>query len=353
MSQPHSSIELPDPPKQPLGHSPLRRPGSLRRTSTIHATWPEGSHNTHNLLFGRARDLFTPADGSEPLVLAQDDLHVRLWPYRVIEAIDTVPPRPILQQMVGAQTTGKLRRAIAALVPAERAAASPLYLLLDEITGISHLAGMGWLLWVDNAPSKPAKSKSSTSNQEGSQRDMQGVCIGFRAGTTARIFLTSKESGAFCPVPPLLNPDDPLGWHETELMPLNNTLRARRLDIWLSDNRIEIDAMFQDSATAPDGGRLAMHEYGLKATADRATHKLLTVTADPRILPYRECIDAPKNLQRLIGAPLGELRELVLTELKREAGCTHLNDALRALAEVPVLAQRLEMTLDSQSKRSP
>jgi hypothetical protein len=32
----------------------------------------------------------------------------------------------------------------------------------------------------------------------------------------------------------------------------------------------------------------------------------------------------------------------VLLELKGAVGCTHLNDALRALAEVPVLARALQ-----------
>jgi hypothetical protein len=35
------------------------------------------------------------------------------------------------------------------------------------------------------------------------------------------------------------------------------------------------------------------------------------------------------------------LRERVLDELKGTAGCTHLNDMLRALAEVPVLVGAL------------
>ena len=42
-----------------------------------------------------------------------------------------------------------------------------------------------------------------------------------------------------------------------------------------------------------------------------------------------------------VASPLPELREKVLVELRGTAGCTHLNDALRALAEVPVLVHRL------------
>jgi hypothetical protein len=69
---------------------------------------------------------------------------------------------------------------------------------------------------------------------------------------------------------------------------------------------------------------------------------LVALEADPRVLPYRECPTAAGNVQRLIGAPLAVLREQVLVDLRGTAGCTHLNDALRALAEVPALVDRLQ-----------
>ena len=59
------------------------------------------------------------------------------------------------------------------------------------------------------------------------------------------------------------------------------------------------------------------------------------------MLPYRECPTAAGNAPRLVGSRLPELREKVLTDLRGTLGCTHLNDALRALAEVPHLVQRL------------
>jgi hypothetical protein len=99
--------------------------------------------------------------------------------------------------------------------------------------------------------------------------------------------------------------------------------------------------MFQDSATVPAGGRVAVHEYALTATADLATGSLVRVLADPRVLPYRECPLAAASAQHMIGTPLAAMREAVLAALPGTAGCTHLNDALRALAEVPALADAL------------
>jgi hypothetical protein len=116
--------------------------------------------------------------------------------------------------------------------------------------------------------------------------------------------------------------------------------RARRIDV-TTGNVITVDAMFQDSATVPTGGRVAVHEYQLSAQADLVTGELLSVHADPRVLPYQECPMAAANVGRLIGTPMAELRTVVLERLRTVAGCTHLNDALRALAEVPVLARHL------------
>ena len=62
----------------------------------------------------------------------------------------------------------------------------------------------------------------------------------------------------------------------------------------------------------------------------------------PRVLPYVECPLAATNAEWLVGTPLALLRREVLDRLRGEDCCTHLNDALRALAEVPVLAGALD-----------
>jgi hypothetical protein len=116
--------------------------------------------------------------------------------------------------------------------------------------------------------------------------------------------------------------------------------RARRIDI-SCDTLIRIDAHFQDSATTPEGTRSALHEYRIRATADPVALTLLSIEADPRVLPFAECPAAAPNAQRLVGKSLAQLRETVLDELRGVLGCTHLNDALRALADVPALLPRV------------
>jgi hypothetical protein len=175
-----------------------------------------------------------------------------------------------------------------------------------------------------------------------SMRRMEGICIGFQPGSSA---LAEDGGSRFIHdirrVEPLPLVGDPIGWHHLEQISVVSMRRARRIDVMVAGGVIEIDAMFQDSATVPAGGRVAVHEYGLTATADVGSGRLLAVSAEPRVLPYRECPLAAASAQQLVGVRLDALREEVLDRLAGTAGCTHLNDALRALAEVPALAAHL------------
>ena len=102
-----------------------------------------------------------------------------------------------------------------------------------------------------------------------------------------------------------------------------------------------VETHFQDSGSVPAGGdRFAIHEYLLQARID-ADGLVRTIDTTPGTLPYASCRAAPANNEVLIGTPVHRLREVVLEKLKRTAGCTHLNDTLRSLAETTVLAGHL------------
>ena len=68
----------------------------------------------------------------------------------------------------------------------------------------------------------------------------------------------------------------------------------------------------------------------------------MRIHAEPRVLPFVECPSAADNVTRLVGSPIKDFRTSVLAMLNGTDCCTHLNDALRALAEVPVLLDQLE-----------
>jgi hypothetical protein len=99
--------------------------------------------------------------------------------------------------------------------------------------------------------------------------------------------------------------------------------------------------MFRDSCWTPAEREEVLHEYQIIGSADRETGELLTVTAVPRVLPYVECPGAAPHAARMAGTALRAMRREVLDRLRSTDCCTHLNDGLRSLAEVPVLAGSL------------
>ena len=331
-------ITLPPAPRASAGPAPQRPPGSARRTSSIDVTWLDGRGRDMTLV-GRARDIVTPRFGGSAIVTAEDAFRALLRSDRTILAISTDPERPAAAALVGARGGGHLRRALDEAMPEECRAATPLHLILDDISGTSLIAGWAWSQWVDDWFG--GMSKHIDQNQLAKAlRDREGVCTGFAPGSSALVLGPNRGPSTGAPAPDLRNRDDPDGWHNFPVEEGVNMRRARRIDVTLSDV-VTIDAAFQDSASRPDGGRTALHEYGLTVTADPTSLRVTSIAAEPRVLPFPECPSATRNLTRLLGAPLFELRGRVLDELKGTAGCTHLNDALRALSSVPSLLEQL------------
>jgi hypothetical protein len=327
-------------PRNPYGHSPLRRPHSVRRTSTLVTTWPDG-RGALRRMHGRARDILTRGAEDDIEVLAAGEFEARVDDARVIRAIESRPPSPQMPALVGARGGGHLRAVLREVVPLERDTGSPLYLILDDISGASLVGAWVMLRWLE--PAQMQALREQFERGEGAfGRSMENVCIGFATGSTAldRNGTPHPEQNC-CPVVSLANPADPSGWHEYDEPEEMSMCRARRIDVWLEDDRVCAEAYFQDSGSQPDGSRVAVHEYVVNATAERDTGVLLSLRAEPRILPYRECPSAPDNIGRLIGVPIGELREQVIERLPGNLGCTHLNDVLRSLAEVPALVAQL------------
>jgi hypothetical protein len=327
----------------PAGAAPVRPPRSVRRTSTVDMTWPDGL-GTQLRLDGVARDAVTMDPHDAPLVVDEARTSVGIGAERTIEDLVAAPDRNGLERLIGCRGGGHLREALAEHLPRERAAGTPLYLLLDDISGTSLIAGFAWSRWTDDWGGRPNRRPAAA---------LEGVCIGFRPGSNALVEMGSRgPRQRVRAVPPLSPPDDPLGWHDLTDLPAVSMRRARRIDVWRdpNDGTIVIDSGFQDSAGDPSGGRVAVHEYVLRATADPESMTLRTVEPDARVLPFLECPSAVGTASAVVGAPLSELRTVVLDRLARTSGCTHLNDALRALAEVPVLLDHLDRTVAASSR---
>ncbi|MDR7167344.1 hypothetical protein J2W56_001062 [Nocardia kruczakiae] len=327
------SIEV----RGPVDASPPRRAGSVRRTTTIDMTWP-GGLGTELLLRGRGRDLRTISGGSDggpaAEVLSVETMEVVVAADRTISTIDTAPSWPELQALVGARSGSGYRAALGEVLRPVRMDEGPLRLLLDDLPGATLISGFAFSQWI------PADQLlASVSRSDGPRRKMEGVCTGFMPGSSGLApDGSSRWTHRTQAVSPLESSPDPFAWHEIRRIDEVSMRRARRMDVWADGGLIHVDAMFQDSATRPDGGRIAVHEYTLTATADPATGLLRSIEPVPRVLPYAECPLAVRNAGSLVGTPVTALRTVVLDRLNGVAGCTHLNDAMRALADLPQLA---------------
>ena len=333
-----SNLQLSNPQSSPAGTSPLRRANSIRRTSSLDVSWPDGWRKTARY-DGRCRDIHTPPTGGDPLILGEDCLSAALSAEGRIESIASTPAHPQLDMLLGKGRGDNLRRLIDKVLPAERDAGSGLYLLLDDLVGFSLVSSWVWSTGGQGPTSSYPESEKDRQAIAQHMASIEGVCIGFAPGSNALSSAGRKDNSSS--VVPLLNPADTQGFHILPQQDGISMRRARRIDVW-RDNRILIDATFQDSATIPGRGRVGVHEYVLKASVHPETLVLLTVDAQQCILPFPECHEAPQYINRLVGTPMQELRRTVPLELRRTLGCTHLNDALRALAEVPALLARAD-----------
>ena len=311
-------------------------------------SWPDGL-GTDLHLDGRARDLLTPATpatsgaatghAADPVVVAAATLHAVTGRERDIQTIEADPEPPGLHELVGCRAGGGLRGIIAEHLGEEIEGGTPLYLLLDDLAGATLIAGFTFFKWQDEYPEIKQRYQSAP------PRINTNICSGFQEGSGAlnpdgTLKGVSENTP---PAPPLADPDDPVGWHELGDHPAIAMRRARRIDVWTDTDAvtINVDAMFRDTCWIPDGTETVLHEYRIFATAEAGSGTLTTAEAVPLVLPYVECPEAAPNAARLVGTTLTTLRSQVLEQLKNADCCTHLNDALRALAEVPVLATSL------------
>ena len=121
--------------------------------------------------------------------------------------------------------------------------------------------------------------------------------------------------------------------------------RRRRIDVVPpSDPRqglLHVDAMFRDSYATATGLETIVHEYTFTADVDPRTHIVLASEAVARALPFGQCPEAAASAGRLAGNGLDDLRERIRADFVGPSTCTHLNDMLRALADVGFLAARI------------
>jgi len=319
-----------------LTRTPDRPPRSLRRVSSIQSIWPDGFESDRVTVVARGHDVFTDDDGAGTVLdAAAVDVDTD-GPARTVHAIAIDPPGPGTGELLGASLTRGFRKAAAAAVPGT--AGSVLGLLLDDVPAATLVAGQVPIrvgIEVTGAP-------PDWVGADGTPLPM--VCIGRRADGVMeqRRRAGTPLLGQGPPAGDLHRPDDPLAWPETPPMPVWSMRRLRRTDVRIVDDSVVVDSHFRDSYMERSGVESAVHEYDVVATAGVDDGIIRSVDVLARVLPGPDCPGAVASAQRVVGQPLESLRAFVRGALQGDTICTHLNDQLRSLADVPTLVRALQ-----------
>jgi hypothetical protein len=305
----------------------------MRRTSSIDMTRDEGSLDPV-YLHGRARDLWTAADGSVSEVGAAELSATIELVARVVRHVEVTPPVAAVAHLSGAPAMSGFRAAADKAAPDLRAGRDLRYTLLDDVPVATLISGHA--LSASGVLGIVAKS---------GYLPVADQCAGF---TTGGLLMTSFEAGDPVIVtgpeaPDLDNDSDGLAWHPMAQLPRHGMRRRRRIDVFNDgdDSRVGIDAMFRDTYVRADGAETIIHEYTLEVTVDTASGVIVESQATPRVLPWQECPGAVASAERIAGMTLGELHFRVRQELFGTSTCTHLNDLLRSVADAEPLIEQV------------
>jgi hypothetical protein len=319
-------VSLPHGPRQPSTATPARRPGSVRRTTSVDI---HGDGFTGNTRFtGRGLDLRTDGDGTAR-TLDQIVVEGTIAPSGELLSIDASTRDVAVGGLVGGSVRRGFRAQVGAALPEQRDAATVLHLILDDLPIALYVSGYG-AMRASNAIEMPVESVAR----------MVDLCAGWQAGAT---MMNAYDDTKRVPMPggplapSLASDDDPLAWHDLPPVEEATLRRRRRIDV-LDGDPLVVDAMFRDSHRPVDAEEDVLHEYALAATIDPATLVVLSAEATARVLPWPECPQAVASAGRAVGRPVASLRPAILAELTGIETCTHLNDTLRSLADVTSLA---------------
>ena len=139
------------------GSVPLRRPNSVRRTTSIDIDWPGG------------------ADGAL-VTLAQSWVEAQASETREFSRVCSSEHPAGIAALAGSRAGGKLRALLRSAFPDPADQLSGHFLLLDDLAGASLVSSWGWLAWTREFEAFTARAKAKGIG--GKDGNMRGVCIG-------------------------------------------------------------------------------------------------------------------------------------------------------------------------------
>jgi hypothetical protein len=365
-------VEQPPPgPHRAVPATAPRAPGSVRRTTTIDITRPEGLTGPVVAVLA-GQDLATAADGRASVLrrtafslgidqrtgavttvaagspaggaVDRDAHDPDLGP----DAVDRGPDHGAepgvepaaepgvelgvdgLDELVGSSVRSGFGRRLAALLATDAAARSLRYSLLEDLPGALLVSGF--------APLRAGLLAGNVELAKKSGRAQADICAGWATGSPVHVALAEHGHTAVPrgPSAPVLERVDPLGWHPLDALGVETVRRRRQLDVVRDPGGgLRVQAHFRDSH-AGEEREMVMHEYAVEA-AFGDDDRVSRVEVDPRVLPWAECPAATASAGRVVGVGLDDLARYARAELVGPSTCTHLTSTIRSLVDVQAL----------------
>lgn len=321
-------------PQDAVPSTPERRPGSVRRTTTIDSVRPDGLRG-RLVVDVRGQDVVTSTDGRAS-VADRLDLRVELdgsWGAITGVAAPTGRPVTALAGLVGSPIRGGYGRRLAELLPDDAERRTLLYSALEDLSAAVLVSGY--------APLHAGMIDESFGTGEERAAHQADICIGWANGSplVESLRATSVTAVPYGPPAPTVETDDRHGWHAMEPLATYTVRRRRRLDVVRSsDEDLLVDSHFRDScALPPPDVERVMHEY-LVDTVIATDDRLSSIAVQPRVLPWYECPGAVASAQQIVGTTIADVATRARKVLVGPSTCTHLTSTLRCLADVQALA---------------
>jgi hypothetical protein len=330
-------------PTDPLLGTPPRRAASIRRTTSIDTT--RGEIDVVTRVDARARDVLTGVAGAVRPVARQQLAASLDLESAAIESLDATPRFPGLDRLLGQRVGPGFRGVVLERLP-DMTAGSLLATLLDDWAGAQLVSGYALQRsWRTEDEPGPTQAPPAHLLQ------MSDICAGWESSATIMVTIgrTGTVPTPLGPVIPTRDADeDDVAWHEMPALRPGSTRRRRRIDLWVEDgDSLSFETHFRDSYGEDAETQSVLHEYLVHGTVGRRDLAVRSITADALVLPWQECPAAVGSAARLVGTTVSGLRPLVRGEFTGTSTCTHLNDTLRSLEDVVVLAGELERSVPS------
>ena len=316
-------------PQRAVTTTPPRAPASMRRTTSIDVTWPDGFTGAAVVVLA-GQDLATDSGGT-PSVAPRWTADLRVDPRTgEVLAVDG-DDADDLADLVGASVRSGFGRRLASARPEEAERRSLRWSLLEDLAGAFLVSGY--------APLRAGQLHEYSDAAKRRAPLQADICVGWAAGGPVHRALAERGRSVVPtgPAAPPIERTDPAGWHPLAPLGHGTVRRRRQLDVRRSPtgDGLLVHSHFRDSY-AGEVPEMVMHEYTVDAVV--VAGAITDIEVEPRVLPWTACPGAVASARRVVGVALADLARVARTDLVGVATCTHLTSTIRALADVRALA---------------